>query len=48
MAIDLENDSVVVPKPSTSTCPGGTTGKGRAAATHEVRAHAATCIADIY
>ena len=37
--------SVIVLKPSTSTGSGETTG---AAATHEVRAHAATCIPDTY
>ena len=35
-------------KPSTATGPGETTGKGRAAATHKVRAHATTCITDNY
>ena len=39
MAIDLENDSAVVLKPSTSTGPGETTGKGRAAATCNADAH---------
>jgi len=41
MTIDLENISAVVLKPCTFTGPGETTGEGRAAATHEVRAHAA-------
>ncbi|KIM66068.1 hypothetical protein SCLCIDRAFT_399095, partial [Scleroderma citrinum Foug A] len=36
MAIDLENLRAVVLEPSTSTGPGETTGKGRAAATHKV------------
>ena len=48
MMIDLENVGVVVLKPSTSTSPGTTTGNRRAAATHEVRTHAVTCIADPY
>jgi len=41
MAIDLENVRAVVLKPSTFTGPGETTREGRAAATHEVRAHVA-------
>ena len=48
MAIDLENVRAVVLKPSTSTGPGEITEKGRVAATHKVRAHAATCISDAY
>ena len=48
MATDLENDRAVVLKRSSSTGTGETTGKGRAASTHEVRTHAATCIADAY
>ena len=48
MMIDLENVGVVVLKPSTSTSPGATTGDGRAVATHEVRTHSVTCIADPY
>jgi len=40
MAIDLENVRAIVLKPSTFTGPGETTGKERAAVTHEVRAHA--------
>ena len=48
MAIDLENVRAVVLEPSTSTGPRETTGKGRPAASHEVRTHAATLIADAY
>jgi len=47
MMIDIENDSAIELKPSTSTGPGETTGKGHAT-THEVHGHAATCIADAY
>ena len=47
MVADLENDRAVVLKRSSSTGTGETTGKG-GASTHEVRAHAATCIADAY
>jgi len=45
MAIDLENVSAV---PSTFAGPGETKRKGCAAVTHEVRAYAATCIANAY
>ena len=48
MVIDLENDSSVVHKPFATTGPRETTWKGRAATTHEVRAHATTCISDTY
>ena len=48
MAIDLENVTAVVVEPSIFTDPGEITGKGRVPATHEVRAHAVTCIADTY
>jgi len=47
MEIDIENNSAIILKPSTSTGLGETTGKGRVT-THEVRGHAATCIADAY
>jgi len=46
MSIDLVEDVGAVVLASTS--PGGITGKGRAVATHEVCAHAATCISDAY
>ena len=48
MAADLENDRAVVLKHPSSTGTGETTGKGRAASTHEVCEHTATCIADAY
>ena len=48
MEIDLENIRAVVLKPSTSTDPGETTGRGCATTTNEVRAHTATCIAHTY
>jgi len=47
-AIDLENVRAVVLKPFPSIGPGETTGKGRAAAAHEVHAPVATCIPGPY
>jgi len=41
MTIDIENFSAAILKPCSFTGPGETMGEGRAAATHEVRAHAA-------
>ena len=48
MGIDLENVRTVVLELSTSTGPGETTGKERAAATHEVRVHPVTYIGGAY
>ena len=45
MPTDLEDIRAVV---LASTGPGGKTGKGRATSTHEVCAHAVTCIPDAY